>query len=1132
MSDEPRPGHLEPPPVTAFELTGALPRGVTVLEASAGTGKTFTIAALAARFIAAGTPLHELLLVTFTRMATGELRERVRERLVATELELGRLLAGAAPDGLDDVTAAMAEGEPEAVKLRRDRLAAAISNFDAATIATTHSFCQEVLAELGTLGDLEPDVSFSHDIEDLVDEVIDDLYVRAFLNDSDPPFDRAEAGRIARMAIEHPTAAIHPLHPQPGGVPARRSRLAAAARAELESRKRALAVMTYDDLLVRLRDTLLGVHGDAAVARLRSRYSVVLIDEFQDTDPVQWEIVSRAFDAASIALVLVADPKQAIYAFRGADVHAYLAAARSAAARATLQTNRRSDQTLIDALDALFAGARLGHPEIAYRTVRATDAHQRPRLRGAPCDAALRIRVVDRMQPSVTVTTAGYASTPSTREHVAKDLAADVVSLLDSGAGIERRDRYGVTVATEAVRPRDVAVLVQSHRNARLVHGELSMAGIPAVVNGAGSVLATAAARDWLSLLSALERPASPPRARAAALTPFLGWDAVRIACAGEEQLEELHRRLHAWARLLRARGVAALAEAITHGEALPARLLRERGGERRLTDLEHVAQVLHAASSAEQLGTAALASWLRQRIAGPAREGERDELTRRLESDAEAVQVLTIHRSKGLEFPIVYCPFLWEPGWVPDDRRPVFFHDADAGARAIDVGLQGAEYEAHRRESIDDDRGEDLRLAYVALTRARHQSVIWWAGSYQSCFSPLSRIAFDRDPDGNIPSRGHKAPSDQTASERFSEIGSRAPGTISVEWSRLSTPTSWSEPPRDAALLAAARFDRRLDSRWRRTSYTDITARAHDAWVSSEPETPIATDEPLHERAALVVADADADADADEHLGLRDLALPLSSMPAGARIGSFIHRVLQSTEFDTGDLAGELSASVEAARGPGTVELGDTDLIVDGLARALSTPLLADPASVALRRVARTDRLDELAFELPLAGGDDARGVVTLAAIAALLREWLAPDDPLRAYAARLEDPLLRASLRGYLTGSIDLVIRISDGGRPAYAIVDYKTNRLAAPDEALSAWHYRPAALTAEMQRSHYALQALLYLAALHRYLRWRAPGYDPERDLAGVHYLFLRGMLGTRHRWRQANASACSHGARRGR
>jgi exodeoxyribonuclease V beta subunit len=159
------------------------------------------------------------------------------------------------------------------------------------------------------------------------------------------------------------------------------------------------------------------------------------------------------------------------------------------------------------------------------------------------------------------------------------------------------------------------------------------------------------------------------------------------------------------------------------------------------------------------------------------------------------------------------------------------------------------------------------------------------------------------------------------------------------------------------------------------------------------------------------------------------------------------------------------------------------------------------------LRDLTRADRLDELAFELPLAGGEHPEGALELGAIAAVLREHLPPGDPLAGYAARLEDPALRATVRGFLTGSIDLVIRMGD----RFAIADHKTNRLAAPGEPLTAWHHRPAALTAEMERRHYGLQALLYTAALHRYLRWRLPGYDPERQLAGVVYLFLRGMTG---------------------
>jgi exodeoxyribonuclease V beta subunit len=766
-----------------FDLTGPLPEGVTVLEASAGTGKTFTIAALAARFIAEGRPLHELLLVTFTRMATGELRERVRERLVSTEQALTRYLEGAPLESVDEVVTLLAAGEPSAVALRRDRLAHAISNFDAATIATTHGFCQEVLAELGTLGDLEPDVEFAEDVEDLIDEVTDDLYLRRFYREGEAPFDRVQAGLIARMAIENPTAAVHPLQAPKDSVPAMRRRLALTARTELERRKRHHGVMTYDDQLTRLLSALTGANGAAAAARLQRRYRVVLIDEFQDTDPVQWEIVERAFGSGGVTLVLIADPKQAIYAFRGADVYAYLAAARSATTRATLRVNRRSDQALIDAYDVLFDNAKLGHSGIAYRQVQAAHANLAPRLVGAPSSAALRIRVVDRLQPSIELTNAGYAGAPSARATVAKDVAADIVSLLSSGATIETRADDGSVVDTPPVKPGHIAVLVQSHRNASLIHGELAAAEVPAVINGAGSVFGTEAARDWLRVLQALERPAYSARARSAALTPLIGWSAEQVALASEDDLEELHQRLHAWARVLRLRGVAALADTIAMREGVAARVLGVVDGERELTDLQHIAQLLHAAASTEQLGTAALTAWLRQRIADASAESGRDELTRRLESDAEAVQVLTIHRSKGLEFPVVYCPFLWEPGWIPEGDRPVYFHDAAAGdARAIDVGLEGALFREHQQQFTNEERGEDLRLMYVALTRAKHQAAIWWVGSFNCRHSPLGRLLFARDEDGNVRPTGSGKLSDQAALDRFGELASTAGGPIGVE--------------------------------------------------------------------------------------------------------------------------------------------------------------------------------------------------------------------------------------------------------------------------------------------------------------------------------------------------------------
>jgi exodeoxyribonuclease V beta subunit len=1081
---------------------------VTLLEASAGTGKTYTIAALAARYVADGLPLDRLLIVTFTRMATGELRERVRERLVSAAEGLTAALAGADPDRDDEVLCLLGTGAYEEVARRRERLAKAIANFDAATIETTHGFCMQVLSGLGTAGDVERDVTLIEDARDLLEEVVDDLYVRRFWERPDAlRFNRGEAMSIGKVVLDHPTAAIVPPITTDRDASAIRRRLAGAVGKEIDRRKREMQVLTYDDVLIRLRDTLADeIRGPVACSRLRSRYGVVLVDEFQDTDPVQWDIMRLAFGEGGSTLVLIGDPKQAIYAFRGADVFAYLDAATAAETKATLSTNWRSDHGLIEAYDALFADSQLGNEGIAYRTVRAAGANLAPRLIGAPCTAALRVRFVRRGDGLVRLTPTGFAQAPAARELIAHDLAADVVRLLSSGAEVVRRRLDGTDVAEEPIRPGHIAVLVRSNREAVIVRDALHDAAVPAVIGGAGSVFATAPAREWLRLLSALERPTSRERVAAVAVTSFVGWEPVKVATATDDEWEDLHWCLHRWAALLRHRGVAALLENVTVTRQLPARTLARPSGERFLTDLRHIGQLLHAAAMEEGLGSTALGAWLRRRIAEADEDANNEDRSRRLESDAEAVQVLTIHRSKGLEFPVVYCPYLWDC-YTPKAAVPAF-HDPDNGNRlTIDVGIvdEGREAPWTRNQQLEraENRAEDLRLLYVALTRAKHQAVIWWAGSSESKNSPLGRLLFSRDEHGVVSTFGRTAVGDEVVADRVAGLGCG----ISVEWMEPVSAIRWHGVTPTPPDLEADSFDRTLDQSWRRASYSSITRASHDQTVSSEPDEDVTNDEGV---SGGVVVGTSRTGSGVAPAELQAIPLVLAAMPGGTRVGTLIHAVMEATDFAASDLAAELRTALDAELSWQHLDLGDLDSVVDGLRTAIETPLGPTVDGLCLGDIGRGDRLDEMNFELPLLGGDAPRGELSVADIATLLETHLPAGDPIARYSARLADPSLTGTLRGYLTGSLDLVFRLPD---ERFVIVDYKTNRLSGSGETLTAWNYRPEALDAEMEAAHYPLQALLYTIALHRYLRWRLPTYDAERNLGGALYLFLRGMSSPR-------------------
>ena len=1082
----------------AFDITGPLPTGTTLLEASAGTGKTWTIASLVTRYVAEGVAcLDELLVVTFTRAASQELRERVRDQLVRAQRALGGERADLGDDRLLDWLLDADEAEREH---RLRRVTDALTTFDAATIATIHQFCQLVLRSLGVAGDTDSDAVLVEDLEQLTREVVDDLYLARFADLPQPPWSHAVAAELARAVVDDPAAVVEPqgvLETHPDSTAAARVRFACDVLDEVDRRKRHLGVLSYDDLLEQLACALRDEDSPARV-RMRRRWKVALIDEFQDTDPVQWEVFESAFHGHA-TLVLIGDPKQAIYAFRGGDIVTYLRAAEVATSHQTLDVNWRADSDLLRSLHVLLEGAHLGDERISVLPVRAH--HEGSRLEGA--GAPFRLRVVRRQEMGL-----GPRDKPGPvdrwRGHVATDLAQDVKRLLTGGALIDGRP----------VVPADVAVLAARRAELAAAAEALAAVGVPSVVNAGGSVFHTPAASEWLVLLEALEQPHRTDRVRAVALTSFLGLTAAELDAGGDDLTDRLADRVRTLADLLTGRGVAAVLESAVN-EGLTARVLGRVGGQRTLTDLRHIGEALHRVSVEERLGPVGLLTWLRTQVADEKLEVA-SERTRRLDSDAEAVQLVTIHGSKGLEYPVVYVPQLWSR-WTPEDPGVLLFHD-DEGRRCRDVGGDGPLRSAHLARHWSEDAGESLRLLYVALTRARSQVVAWYAPTNNTAGSPLHRMLFGRVAGAaEVPDHA-PLPDDQRIVEVLGAW--RDAGGPQPELATLVAPDPTPlEPSRET--LSVRTFDRGVDTDWRRTSYSSLSAAgaghgspggAHGGVVApalSEPEEVPGLDD----EAELPPAEALPAASADARLAA--VPSPMAELPVGATFGSLVHAVLEHADAAAPDLRAELLSHIAEHRVWWPVTL-DEDVLADALVAVCDSPLGPLVGGATLRDVRMPDRLTELDFEVPLAGGDDAARTadhVTLGDLAPLLRAHLPDGDPVRRYADALDaDPELAGqALRGYLTGSIDVVLRREVGGRTRYLTVDYKTNWLGEIGAPLTAHDYRPAVLDEAMAHSDYPLQALLYTVVLHRFLRWRLPSYDPATHLGGVLYLYLRGMCG---------------------
>lgn len=1139
-------------PRPPFDPAQELRPGVTVLEASAGTGKTYQISTLVARLVAeAGVPIDEILVVTFTRAATRELVDRVRGRL-GEALHAVRDPAPPKDPALARLWDLQRNETPVASRLHQ-----ALQRFDQATILTIHGFCQRILKQNAFESLADGNAELVSDDRPLREEIRDDLLARIryeadgtqreFLDGtpasggcglSGAPLDQLVNGAVGhRDAPVEPMASAGVLAESTGirelSIPSDplamqelagrvRADVARYARRELEERSRDRRLRTYDDLL-RLLARSLGHDAPAdRRARLteavRQQFKAALIDEFQDTDRVQWTIFRSLFDHLDHYLYLIGDPKQAIYGFRGANVHVYLEAVRTAGEDAvfTMGRNYRSDARLVQALNHLWNHPGIfGDSEIAYVPVDAQHPQDRllPPPHWDPADprrGALQLRFFDGSLspfdgPQVLLSPTAAAGILEDR------LAEDVVQALGEGWRFAEGGR--------ALGPGDVAVLVRGHRQAHGVQRALAKRGVPSVRSGADNVFASDEAHHLQAWLAAVVEPGRESPARRAAATPLFGWGAADLARLGQEIPETVERwdhwlaSLHTAGATFERRGfmVACRGAMDTH-DVLP-RLLRWPDGERRVTNLLHLAELIHSAQQAERLAPMATLHWLTEERArahaDPKREAGEAEL--RLERDDEAVHILTMHKSKGLQFPVVFAPDLWNGRRLRDPHPLVVPDPEDRSRRRV---LTTVDDTVERRAGLLDEARRDvgrekMRLAYVALTRARHRAYVYGGpykpregpeGDYR--WSALSALLHAPPESTDRPEAPPEHALDPTQLWRDVEaVAEGAPiwdGSPTIGASRCAPPglTPWAPPETpETAKLLARRYERGpFDGAWRLHSYTSLTR-------GQEPGTLRAPD-PVAEAGGGDDAPEDSPTPDPTPADAHEPDVPLAGFAAGARAGTFLHSVFEHLDFEPGDDDDPLRstrAAIEAQSRRYGFRADQVRGLAEPLAETLRVPLGGPLGSFQLCQLSRADRLDELRFSLPMApmaGQDLAYAFAADPGAGGLDPEYL---KSVRA--------LNFGPLAGFLTGAIDLIFR-HDG---RYYVADYKSNRLDPKRTGRSPLsHYTRPFMQAEMEHHHYLLQAHLYALALHRFLGHRMGArYRYETHFGGAVYLFLRGM-----------------------
>jgi len=1177
-------------PLPPFEANGLpLSPGIRLLEASAGTGKTFALAHLVLRLLSEGPQplaLSELLVVTYTEAAAAELRDRIARRLQQALglLETQEQGGAPAPEPADAVLEHWQRAQAQTPDpLLRARLLLALEQLDQADITTIHGFCRRTLQRQALEAGLGPAVALETEASERREQLVHDYWQQQVLPlppgllagvlrqqvtpqqlagvlaslDSDPVLsidplpagieaEQPLAAQLERLwpqlwqtfaalwpqrgqALEQDLAAAaaelrslgldykpYRLKPKPdrlervqvwlaglaGELPSYEEVLAqvdlreyfhpgpftkAAARAhgeavslpqaplleaiaalvdgpaelvllhfahwgrvELARRRERSGQMGFAQLLEQLDP------GAAATTPLLEavarRYRAALVDEFQDTDPIQWRILRTAFatQPARHLLVMVGDPKQAIYRFRGSELATYRQAALQAEQRYGLTANRRASAALVEGLNALMQpGLVLSQLPVPAVQARADKGS----LQLPAGEAPLQLLACDPAQ-------------------LEQQLAGFCLALLQRGLRLRQGDQQ------RPLRPGDLCLLVNRHDQAEALRLALEQRQLPSRLVSKGDVFESAGAGALQRLLDALASPGDPARLRLLAASPLLGWSAAAVAAASPDSWDRLAALLDRLAAQLPHLGLTAAVGQLLAAEGLARLSLQGRA----LADLQQAAELVQEQIHRQGLGLAATADWLRRLRLQEERDPPEAHLCR---SDAaeSAIAVVTVHRSKGLDYPVVICPHLWRgvkpPSRSAGQRLGRRWMPADQDRPRLDLHLSpdwGTGRSAAQQHLLAQQQ-EAERLAYVACTRAQHLLVLAWPGVDQAeSANPLSPWLLQGDGLRPLPLHRLDAAALLLRHER------------------------WQAPLSSAPLQLGPRPERPLERNWGRASYS--------AWAHSQVALPPdARDEGRDSDAVLV--DGLDEPTASPPPGAWPALGPLALLPRGAGPGDALHRMLEAIDYPAlaagmQDPARQVVAA-ELARAGLAAEL--LEPLLAGLLLLVQSPLGGPLGALRLADLPAGSWLNEMNFDLPLAQGQ--RRLVRSSGLAGVFARH--PGGCFgAAYAEQLRQ--LDVASRGFLTGSIDLVFCAAE----RWWIVDWKSNwlgQLGSQGQVLScgANDYSQEAMAALMASNHYALQAHLYLVALHRYLQWRLPGYAPERHLGGYAYVFVRGVAG---------------------